>query len=208
MINSGCNLFQHYENEITCIYGEASTGKTTFAKLAAIEQARENRKVVYIDTENSFNSERIKQLSGDGFQRVLGGIILFKPKRFSEQNKIVMSLPEMKNISLIIVDTISHFYRAKVREKPRVYNMWVWRQLKILDELSRKTPVIITTQVYNNIKKDEIEMIGGVLIKKLSKRIIRLEKFPRRLRFENNNGQVNFEIKNNGVFRLEEEKNK
>ena len=46
MIESGCDLFEGYENEITCIYGEASSGKTTLAKLAAIEQAKKNKKVI------------------------------------------------------------------------------------------------------------------------------------------------------------------
>ena len=185
MISSGCDLFEKYDNEISCIYGEASTGKTTLAKLAAIETARKNKKVVYVDTENGFNSERIKQLAGDEFQNVLENIILFKPKRFSEQNKIIRSMPEMKNVSLIIVDTISYFYRAKVKEKPKIYNMWIWRQFKILNELSKNTPVIITNQVYSNIKKKNIEMIGGEMFRKLSNRIIRLEKNPRRLGFEN-----------------------
>ena len=204
MISSGCDLFEKYDNEISCIYGEASTGKTTLAKLAAIETARKNKKVVYVDTENGFNSERIKQLAGDEFQNVLENIILFKPKRFSEQNKIIRSLPEMKNVSLIIVDTISYFYRAKVKEKPKIYNMWIWRQFKILNDLSKNTPVIITNQVYSNIKKKNIEMIGGEMFRKLSNRIIRLEKNPRRLVFEKPaEGFVDFQVKSEGVFKLE-----
>ena len=208
MIESGCDLFQHYGDEITCIYGEASAGKTTLAKLAAIEQAKKNKKVVYIDTENGFNSERIKQLAGSEFQKVLDNIILFKPGRFSEQNKIIRTLPEMKNISLIIIDTISYHYRAKVKEKPKVYNMLVWKQFKILKELSKTIPVIMTNQVYNDINKKKIEMIGGEMFRRFSDRIIRLEKSPRRLIFEKPAEKfVNFEVKSDGVFKLEEEKN-
>ena len=205
MIKSGCGLFDNYENGIICIYGGASTGKTTLAKLAAIEQAKNNKKVIYIDTENGFNLDRIKQLVGDEkeFQRVLENVILFKPKRFSEQNKIIKLLPEMKNISLIIVDTISYFYRAKVREKPKVYNMWIWRQLGILNELSKKIPVIIVNQVYNDISKDKIEMIGGSAFKKMSIKVILLEKGPRRLIFEKPaKDQVKFEIVKEGLKRL------
>jgi len=115
-MDSGNVLFEKYNNEITCIYGEPSTGKTTLAKLAAISQASKGNKVVYIDTEGSFSVDRIKQLSKEEFDKVLDNIILFKPKRFSEQNQIIKSLPDMKNISLIVVDTISYFYRVKVRD--------------------------------------------------------------------------------------------
>ena len=207
MIESGCDLFEGYENEITCIYGEASSGKTTLAKLAAIEQAKKNKKVIYIDTENGFNLDRVKQLAGEDFQKILENIIVFNPTRFSEQNKIIRSLPEMKNISLIIVDTISHFYRARVREKPKIYNMWIWRQFKILNELSKNTPVIITNQVYNNINKNNIEMIGGEMFRKLSNRIIRLEKSleknPRKLVFEKPTGErIEFEMEEGGLKRL------
>ncbi len=205
MIKSGCELFEGYEDGITCIYGGASTGKTTLAKLAAIEQAKNNKKVVYIDTENGFNLDRIKQLvrDEDEFQRVLENVILFKPKRFSEQNKIIKLLPEMKNVSLIIVDTISYFYRAKVREKPKVYNMWIWRQLGILNELSKNIPVIITNQVYNDISKDRIEMIGGDSFKKFSSEVIRLEKEPRKLIFEKPDKKiVRFEIVKDGLAKL------
>ena len=209
MIESGCDLFQGYGNEITCIYGEASTGKTTLAKLAAIEQARKNKRVIYIDTENGFNLDRIKQLADGEFQKILENIILFRPKRFSEQNKIIKTLPGMKNISLIIVDTVSYFYRAKVREKPKVYNMWVWRQFKILNEISKNTPVIITNQVYKDIGKNELAMIGGEMFKKWSNKIIKLEKSPKRIIFEKPIGNpISFEIRGNGIFMLEKEKDK
>ena len=207
MIDSECSLFEKYENEITCIYGGAGTGKTTLAKLAAIGQAKKNKKVVYIDTENSFNTERIKQLAGDEFQNILNNIILFRPKRFSEQNKTIKVLPEIKNISLIIIDTISNHYRAKVKEKPKVYNMWMSRQFSILNELSKNIPIIITNQVYNRIDKNEITMVGGEMFKRLSSRIIRLEKNPRKIIFERPAGEgIHFEIKSDGIFCLKKEK--
>jgi len=207
MIDSECSLFEKYENEITCIYGGAGTGKTTLAKLAAIGQAKKNKKVVYIDTENSFNTERIKQLAGDEFQNILNNIILFRPKRFSEQNKTIKVLPEIKNISLIIIDTISNHYRAKVKEKPKVYNMWMSRQFSILNELSKNIPIIITNQVYNRIDKNEITMVGGEMFKRLSSRIIRLEKNPRKIIFERPAGEgIHFEIKSDGIFGLKKEK--
>jgi len=197
-MNSGCVLFDKYENEITCVYGEPSTGKTTLVKLATISQASNGNKVVFIDTEGSFSTERIKQLSKDGFDKVLENVILFKPKRFSEQNKIINSLSDMKNISLIIIDTISFYYRGKVREKPKVYNMWMARQFSILKELSKKIPVIITNQVYSNME-NKIIMVGGEMFRKSSDRIIKLDKEPRRIVFEKPAGdKLKFKIVNEG----------
>jgi DNA repair protein RadB len=209
MIKSGNNLFETYEKEITCIYGEASTGKTTLAKLAAIEQAKNDKKVIYIDTEDSFSVERVKQLVGEGFEKVLENIILFKPKRFSEQNQTIRALPDMKNISLIIVDTLGHHYRAKVKEKPQVYNMWVSRQLSILKELSKNLPVIFTNQVYSKMDDEGLAMVGGEMVRGWSDRIIKLEKEPRKIVFEKpiEEGR-NFEIKSKGLFGLEESENK
>ena len=207
MVESGCDLFEKYDREITCIYGEAGTGKTTLAKLVTIEQAKKNNKIIYIDTENGFNSERIKQLAGDEFQNALEKIILFKPTRFSEQNRIIKKLPEIKNISLIVIDTMSYFYRAKVKEKPKIYNMLIWKQFKILNEISKNIPVIITNQVYGDINKNSIEMVGGEMFRKLSDRIIKLEKNPRKLIFEKPVGEkIKFEINSKGISKLEEDK--
>jgi len=52
MVESGCDLFEKYDKEITCIYGGAGTGKTTLAKLAAIGQAKKNKKVVNKNDKN------------------------------------------------------------------------------------------------------------------------------------------------------------
>ena len=202
-MKSGCVLFDKYENEITCVYGQPSTGKTTLAKLAAISQASNGNKVVFIDTEGSFSVDRIKQIAGNDVEKILENIILFKPKRFSEQNKIIKSLPDMKNISLIIIDTIGYYYRAKVKEKPKVYNMWMARQFSILKELSKNTPVIITNQVYSNMK-NEIIMVGGEMFRKNSDRIIKLNKEPRKIIFESSpDKEKKFEIVNDG-FALKE----
>ena len=197
-MDSGNVLFEKYNNEITCIYGEPSTGKTTLAKLAAISQASKGNKVVYIDTEGSFSVDRIKQLSKEEFDKVLDNIILFKPKRFSEQNQIIKSLPDMKNISLIVVDTISYFYRVKVRDKPKIYNMWMARQFSILKELSKKIPIIITNQVYSNLE-NKIIMVGGEMFRKSGDRIIKLNKQPRKIIFESPpDKEKKFEIVNEG----------
>jgi DNA repair protein RadB len=206
MIKSGNNLFENLENEITCIYGEATSGKTTLAKLAAIEQAKEGKKVVYIDTEKGFNIERVKQLVGEDFEKVLENILIFRPSRFREQNRIIKTLSSMKNISLIIIDTIGRHYRVKVKERPEIYNMHMNKQFSILNDLSKEIPILITNQVYSNLKLDELTMVGGERFKSWCRRIIRLDKEPRKLVLEKpSKEETDFEIKEAGVFKILEE---
>ena len=67
-MKTGCEvldeLIGEYKDEISLIYGVAGSGKTTIAKLVAIEEAKKS-KVMFIDTENVFCVERFKQLIGD-----------------------------------------------------------------------------------------------------------------------------------------------
>ena len=56
-------LIEKYESgRLTMIYGNAASGKTTSCLLAAIACARNNGKIIFVDTENSFDSDRLKQL--------------------------------------------------------------------------------------------------------------------------------------------------
>ena len=200
MIKSGNGLFEVYNKELTFIYGEPSTGKTTLVKLAAIEQAKQGKKVVYIDTEEGFNLERVKQLAGEDFEEVLKNLIVFKSKRFREQNRAIKSLPSMKNISLIIVDTIGRYYRLKVKENPDVYNLHINKQFNILKTLSENIPIVITNQVYANPETKQIVMVGGNRFERWGDRIIKLEKEPRKIVFERPEKKWGkFEIKEKGV---------
>lgn len=180
-----------YEKEITCIYGEGASGKTTFAKIAAIKFA-ENGKVIFIDTENGFNLERFKQLGGEEY---LENIFILKPKNLQEQELQIKNLSKIKNLKLIIIDTIGHFYRI---EDKKSANISMHIQFNILSEISKKIPVILINQIYSFNDKDK--MVGGDMFKNWSKKIIKLEKDPRKIILEKPNfKQINFEIVNEGI---------
>ena len=53
------------KGSITNIYGPAGSGKTNIVLCAIIQAIKNNKKIIYLDTENSFSSERFKQL-GNG----------------------------------------------------------------------------------------------------------------------------------------------
>jgi DNA repair protein RadB len=223
-------LYGGYEKDIiTMIAGPPGSGKTNFSILAACSQAKKNKKVIFIDTEGGFSSERVKQIVEGDYEKILNNILLLNPTNFEEQKKIILDLnKKIKNshASLIIIDGMAMLYRlelgdatqSKESEKIREINGEVAKQMKNLAEISRKQkiPIIITNQVYNSfLSEEEIErgvkkesnIVGGDLFKYWSKCIIELK---------NENGrkkaillkhrslpqkQFNFIIKDKGIFK-------
>jgi DNA repair protein RadB len=141
---------------VTLIYGEPETGKSTLAIQCAINCALQNFKVLFVDCDNTFYAKRMSQISGDRFDEVAERIILMKPKDFREQTAVVDGIQDYatKNVGLIIFDTFTSLYGAKVCEtsgKAKAFgvNRELNRQLAILAQTTkiRKIPVIITSQV-------------------------------------------------------------
>ena len=66
---------------INLIYGESATGKTTLALQESLRFAKENKRVLYVDTENGFSVERLKQMD-DNYREALNKIFLVQPKNF------------------------------------------------------------------------------------------------------------------------------
>ena len=108
---------------ITMLYGGPGTGKTNLCLLAAVSQAKKGNKVIYVDTEGGFSSERVRQMVNEnGVEKVLGNIFLLKPTNFKEQKESFVQLLKYlkKGISLVIVDGMTMLYRlefADAREK-------------------------------------------------------------------------------------------
>lgn len=223
-------LYGGYEKGIiTMIAGPPASGKTNFVLLASCSQAKKGNKVIFIDTEGGFSTERVRQIVGEEYKEILKNIFLLNPTNFNEQKKIFMKLLDKikkENIGLIVVDGMAMLYRLKLGDtvklkdenKVREVNREVARQMRILAEISRKQdiPVLITNQVYHGFLseeewkrgiKPEANIVGGDLFKYWSKTIIELK---------NENGkkraillkhrsmpkkEMLFEIKDKGIFR-------
>lgn len=179
------------------IYGPASTGKTTISLLSAYNQIKDNNKVIFLDTENSFPLERFWQISNND-KALLDNIFLFKAKNFMEQHEKIKFIPEICNktkISLVIVDSLGVHYRRLVKHKPDMANSMLFSQLRILESLN--LPVIITNQVYSDFNS-KIKMVGDGIVNKFSKCLIELKKDPRRIDIKNKK-ELKFEICNGGI---------
>ncbi|MBI4154905.1 AAA family ATPase [Candidatus Woesearchaeota archaeon] len=186
-MKTGClqldELIQKANNEITLVYGPASSGKTTLAKLSAIQLLIENKKVLFIDTENGFSVERFLQLSGN--EKLLKNIIMLKPKNFYGQYKAIQSLEKTADkFSLIIIDTIGIFYRKELKKNQYLANKVLDKQFQILKEISKKIPVLITNQVYINLNDNKINNVGGEMVKNWANCLIELKIKPRRIKIE------------------------
>ncbi|MBI3333893.1 DNA repair and recombination protein RadB [Candidatus Pacearchaeota archaeon] len=164
-----------YESDvITVLYGGSGTGKTNLCLLAAVSQAKKGNKVIFIDTEGGFSSERVKQLAGDEVNEVLQNILLLKPTSFSEQEEVFGRLLNLltKEVSLIVVDGMTILYRlefAAAREKDvasiRNINALLVQQLRTLAEIARKReiPVVVSNQVYS--WEETQKMVGGDILR-------------------------------------------
>jgi len=222
-------LFGGYETDIiSTLYGPGGSGKTILATLVAVSQAKKSNKVIYMDTEGGFSTERVKQLlwkTPEALDDTLKNILLLKPTSFEEQEldfgKLLKHVKQ-GDITLIIVDSIAMLYRLELGdaiktgedEKIREVNRKLAAQLRQLNEIARKQniPVIVTNQVYSEFQKsptpqDErrTSMVGGDLLKYWSKCLIELQNYrsKRKLILRKHRSlpekELSFEITNAGV---------
>ena len=218
-----------YEKDVvTMIAGCPGSGKSNFCILAACSMAKKGKKVIFVDSEGGFSVERVKQIVGTDYEKILENIMLLKPMNFSEQKKDFEKILKNVNseIGLIIIDSIAMHYRlelgqaSSLKDEEKIYNInrEVSKQMKILVEISRNKniPVIVTNQVYHQfVKMDEFKsgfeketnIVGGDLLQYWSKCIIELKKDGSRrkaflLKHRNlPEKELSFVIRDEGIFK-------
>ena len=193
-------LFGGYETDIiTTLYGPGGSGKSNFCILTATSQARKGSKVIFMDTEGGFSSDRFKQIhqgTKEEIERDLQNILLLKPTSFQEQEESFEKLlthVKKGDISLIIIDSIAMLYRLELgeaitandSEKISKVNRKLAKQLRSLNEIARKQniPIVVTNQVYSTFTQNQedqnterqVSMVGGDLLKYWSKCLIELK---------------------------------
>lgn len=197
MVKTGCRIDNliDYNNSISCVYGKPATGKTTLCLMAA---KNEKGKVIFIETENGFSAERMKQIAG----KIPDNFVLMPVRSFEEQCKAVENLLKLKGkVSLIIIDSFTALYRQELQNKKDV-NPLLSRQLSILKEMSATAPVLITSQVYMTMDKKDIGPIGSNMLKSWCNNLIKLynDGKKRALYIEKGgNGNICFQITNEGI---------
>ena len=195
-------LFGGYETDIiTTLYGPGGSGKSNFCVIVATSQARKGNKVIFMDTEGGFSTERFKQIhqgTKEEIELALQNILILKPTSFEEQEHDFQKLlthVKKGDVSLIIIDSIAMLYRlelgdaitSKDSEKISEVNRKLAKQLRSLNEIARKQniPIIVTNQVYSSFSENledknlekKVSMVGGDLLKYWSKCLIELQSF-------------------------------
>ncbi|MEA3248403.1 MAG: DNA repair and recombination protein RadB [Nanoarchaeota archaeon] len=225
-------LFGGYEEDIiTTLYGPGGSGKSNFCIIVATSQARKGNKVIFMDTEGGFSSDRFKQVhqgTKEEIEKSLQNILLLKPTSFAEQEKDFQKLlthVKKGDVPLIIIDSIAMLYRlelgdaitSKDNEKISEVNRKLAKQLRSLNEIARKQniPVIVTNQVYSTFTQTnedqnferKVSMVGGDLLKYWSKCLIELQDFrgKRKIILRKHRSlpvkELPFEIVNEGIRR-------
>ncbi len=170
---------------ITQIYGSPSSGKSNVALTLAVNVAKNNRKVIYIDTEGGISIDRIKQISGPYFSNVANNIIVLEPTNFLEQTENLRSInvwlrKHHEDVDLIILDSAVALYRVDDMKSYKL-SKELRKQIQSLSNTARNhdIAVIITNQVYNSFDDEgnsEVKPVGGDILEYISKVIIQLER--------------------------------
>ena len=162
---------------ITRVYGEAGSGKTNFCLQAARECVGAGKKVAYIDTEG-VSVERLRQICVEcDYQKVLRTIFFFSPPSFETQEQMIGEAIATKGIGLIIVDTITMFYRLSLEKDKEGAIRSFTRQVTDLQMAAREKDlwVIIAEQVYTD-KKGVVRPFTNRDAEHMAKTIIRFDR--------------------------------
>ncbi|MCS7144821.1 MAG: DNA repair and recombination protein RadB [Archaeoglobaceae archaeon] len=164
---------------ITQLYGSSGTGKTTLCLMFA-KSASKSHKVAYIDTEG-LSGERVKQIFKD--VSLFSNVYVQEVFTFRQQAsalKEVEKLAKSEKIKLVIVDCFTSLYRSELEDESRQIKVKreLTAQLTYLLGLARKMDlaVLITNQMFTDIKTGLDKPLGGTSIDHLSKTILSLER--------------------------------
>lgn len=202
---------------VTQIFGSPSSGKSNVTLTLAVNVAKNNRKVIYIDTEGGISIDRIKQISGPYFSNVANNIIVFEPTDFLEQTETLRSIDvwikkHHEEVDLIVLDSAVALYRVDDMKSYKL-SKELRKQVQLLSNIARKhdIAVIITNQIYNAFDDEgnnEVKAVGGDILEYTSKVIIKLERGDeinqriatlKRHRSLPEGRQVTFHITSNGI---------
>ena len=178
--------------ELTLLYGEPATGKTTLALQIAANAARNGSKTLFVDADNSFHPERLAPMIGDGddgSSRVSRLIFVSKPTTFSVMTRMLENLGSYvsANMSLIVVDTATSLYRrAMDGQGGNVFrlNRELNLQLAYLTETAKTLgPAVLVTSQVRSIPQGygpppRVEPVATRLVKFWSPMILRLSSLP------------------------------
>lgn len=171
--------------EVTLVYGEPGTGKTSLAIQCEFLCVKKGLKSIFIDSDNTFSLDRLAQIAGNELGQISPLIFVFKPKNLREQSLLVKNLESytLFKMVLIVIDTITNLYRVELDpvDNNLVLNMELNWQLAYLNELAKtyNLSILLTSQVSSvidgNFKESKIEPVARRILKFWAQKIISLK---------------------------------
>lgn len=166
---------------ITECFGEYGSGKTQIAHMIAVNCQNQDPSaaVVYIDTENTFRPERIRQLAqatGQDVDKVLSQIKVARAYNSDHQMLLVEKIEDLinkegLNVKVIVVDSLTAHFRAEfigrgtLAERQQKLNKHMHSLLKMADQYN--LCVYVTNQVMakpDMFFGDPTAAIGGHIV--------------------------------------------
>ncbi|RLE39236.1 DNA repair and recombination protein RadA [Candidatus Woesearchaeota archaeon] len=208
---------------ITECFGEFGSGKTQLAHILAVNVQKQdpNAIAVYIDTENTFRPDRIKQLAeGAGLspEKVLKNIMVAKAYNSDHQMLLAEKVEDLikkqgMNVRLVVVDSLTAHFRAEfigrgtLAERQQKLNKHVHALLKLADV--NNLLVYVTNQVSADPAAffgDPTKPIGGHIVAHASTFRIYLRKGKKGSRVAKlidspnmQDGECSFYVETNGL---------
>jgi len=149
------------------VFGANKTGKTQLCHQLSVLSFRKFKKLIYLDTENTFRPERIRELAVsnnlDG-EKALKNILVSKimsNTAFLLKLNEVEEIIEKYNYRILIVDSINNYYRFERGDKEISFFKARTSFLKILEKVNELTQkynliTILTAQVAPNFNEHAI----------------------------------------------------
>lgn len=165
---------------ITLVFGEGGSGKTNLALQCARQAAAAGVKVAYIDTEG-VSARRLEQVFSTVDPAAQDQLLFFQPYSIAEQERMVEKTALLKDVGLVVVDSINMHYRLHIDggdDAEREASRSLYRQLHHLTTQARKhgVPVLITGQVFG--AEDATQPFARRVMEHLVKALVRFEKRP------------------------------
>jgi len=144
------------QTEVVEFYGPYGSGKSQLCMTMTVIVAGQGGEVVYIDTEDTFNPERVKEIAekrGYDPNEIFKHIHLAEPLTTDELAESIDQIPKNLNPTLIIVDSITSLYREEfigrnvLSERQGLLRQFIVKLKKYVRE--KKCYGIVTNQVYD-----------------------------------------------------------
>jgi RecA/RadA recombinase len=166
----------------THIYGEAAAGKTTLALQFVGALCKQDFGTIYINSENTSPIERLQQITSKPYRELETLVKILSPNGFSEQGVLLedLVLYLRDNTRLIVVDTLTKYYRLALEDKKTNYSNHreLNRQAGLLKGLAQfhDIAVLVLNQVTSRMHGiDDFEPVADNIMKYWSDYVIKLK---------------------------------